>query len=251
MSARVVVVTGSGQGIGRAIALRFGASGYRVVLADINLAAAKEAAVEITRTGGEAMAVATDLTDPNSVSGMVAQTVERFGACDILVNNARWSGLAPTPVHEIKDEEWRRALDVNLTGAFYCVRSVTPHMIASGWGRIINVSSATVRMPPGRPYAHYITTKAALIGLTRALARELGEYGITVNAILPGSVDTGVERPGGIDSADRERRARQTQAIPRMLKPQDMGGAALFLCSEDASLITGQSLAVDGGFSFG
>jgi 3-oxoacyl-[acyl-carrier protein] reductase len=251
MSTRVAIVTGSGQGIGEAIALRFAAQGMRVALADRNMEAAEKVAAQILRDKGEALAIATELTDSSSVDAMVAQCVARFGACDILVNNARWSSLAPTRVQDIRDEDWRRALDVNVTGAFHCVRAVVPHMIERKWGRIINLSSATVRMPPGRPYAHYITTKAALVGLTRSLARELGEHGITVNAILPGSVETGVERPGGIDPAERERRVRASQAIPRIMKPQDMAGAALFLASEDASFITGQSLAVDGGFSYG
>lgn len=251
MNARVAIVTGSGQGIGRAIAMKFASSGLRVALADRNLAAAESIAAEIASAGGEAIAIATELTESQSVDAMVAKTVSHFGACDILVNNARWSGLAPTPVQDIRDEDWRRALDVNVTGAFHCVRAVTPHMIAANWGRIINLSSSTVRMPPGRPYVHYITTKAALIGMTRALARELGAHGVTVNAILPGSVETGVERPGGIDAAERERRVRASQAIPRIMKPEDMAGAALFLASDDASFITGQSLAVDGGFSFG
>jgi 3-oxoacyl-[acyl-carrier protein] reductase len=251
MTTRVAIVTGAGQGIGRAIALRFAEAGLRVALADRNVAAAEAVAAEIAAAGGEALAVETELTEAASVDAMAARVVARFGACDILVNNARWSGLAPTPVQDIRDEDWRRALDVNVTGAFHCVRAVVPHMIARRWGRIVNLSSATVRMPPSRPYVHYITTKAALIGLTRALARELGEHGVTVNAILPGSVETGVERPGGLDLADRERRARASQAIPRVMKPEDMAGAALFLVSEDASFITGQSLAVDGGFSFG
>jgi 3-oxoacyl-[acyl-carrier protein] reductase len=251
MSARVAIVTGSGQGIGRAIAMKFASHGLRVALADRNLAAANSVAAEIVSAGGEAVGIATELTESQSVDAMVAQVVSHFGGCDILVNNARWSGLAPTPVQEIADEDWRRALDVNVTGAFHCVRAAVPHMIAAKWGRIINLSSSTVRMPPGRPYVHYITTKAALIGMTRALARELGVHGVTVNAILPGAVETGVERPGGIDVAERERRVRASQAIPRIIKPEDMAGAALFLASDDASFITGQSLAVDGGFSFG
>jgi NAD(P)-dependent dehydrogenase (short-subunit alcohol dehydrogenase family) len=131
------------------------------------------------------------------------------------------------------------------------VRAVTPGMIDAGWGRIIIFSSATVRNPPARPYVHYITSKAALIGMTRALAKELGEHGITVNAILPGSIETGVARPNPITSDERGKRAKSAQAIPRVIDASDLAGTAYFLASDASQFITGQSIAVDGGFSFG
>lgn len=251
MAMRVCLVTGAGQGIGRAIALGFGAAGYRVVAADLNAKSAAAVAAEIAAAGGQAMAATVDITDARAVRDLVEQAKSRFGGCDILINNARWSGLAPKSVQDITDDEWRRALDVNVTGAFHCIRAVVPVMMASGWGRIVTLSSATTRRPPTRPYAHYITTKAALIGLTRAVAQEVGRHGITVNAILPGTVETGVARPGGIDTAARLERVMNSQAIPRVLAPKDIIGAALFLASDASEFITGQSLAVDGGFSFG
>ncbi len=251
MNARTCIITGSGQGIGRAVALHFASRGYRVGLAERNEAAAHAVAAEIAEAGGEAMAIPTDVTDSASVSACVAQVASAFGGVDILINNARWSGLAPTPVQDLSDADWRQAMEVNVTGAFHCIRAAAPHMIEAGWGRIINMSSATVRKPPSRPYVHYITSKAALIGLTRSLAQELGRHGITVNAILPGAVETGVARPNGLSDADREKNARATQAIPRVLRSGDLAGAAFFLASEEAGFITGQSLAVDGGFSFG
>ena len=182
---------------------------------------------------------------------LFARVRESYGRVDILINNARWSGLAPARVQDIGDEDWRRAMDVNVTGAFHCIREAVPMMIAARFGRIVIMSSATVRQPPSRPYVHYITSKAALVGMTRALAKELGEFGITVNAILPGSIETGVARPSPVTSADRQQRAKQSQAIPRVLTPNDLAGAALFLASDAAALITGQSLAVDGGLTFG
>jgi 3-oxoacyl-[acyl-carrier protein] reductase len=139
---------------------------------------------------------------------------------------------------------------VNVGGAFHCSRAVVPHMKAQKWGRIVNMSSATVLMPPPRPYIHYVTTKAALLGFTRGLAVELGGFGITVNAILPGSVETGVERPGQPARADRDARALQQQAIKRRETPEDMVGALAFLVSDEASFITGQGLNVDGGYAF-
>ena len=251
MSARVCMITGAGQGIGRAVALHFASRGYRVALAERNEAAAHAVAAEIAEAGGQALALPTDVTDTGSVNACVERIASAFGGCDVLINNARWSGLSPTPVQDLSDADWRQAMEVNVTGAFHCIRAVAPHMISAGWGRIINMSSATVRKPPSRPYVHYITSKAALIGLTRSLAQELGAHGITVNALLPGAVETGVVRPNGLSDADREKNARATQAIPRVLRSGDLAGAAFFLASEDAGFITGQSLAVDGGFSFG
>ena len=191
------------------------------------------------------------MANPGSVRDLFARVRESYGRLDILINNARWSGLAPARVQDISDADWRRAVDVNVTGAFHCIREAVPMMIAARFGRIVIMSSATVRQPPSRPYVHYITSKAALVGMTRALAKELGEFGITVNAILPGSIETGVARPSPVTSADREQRAKQSQAIPRVLTPNDLAGAALFLASDAAAFITGQSLAVDGGLTFG
>jgi 3-oxoacyl-[acyl-carrier protein] reductase len=251
MSARVCIVTGGGQGIGRAIALHFAERGVRVAIAEQNAAGAAEVAAAITSRGGEARAITTDVTDPAAVDAMVRQVQGSFGRVDILVNNARWSGLSPTPVQDISDADWRRALDVNVTGAFNCVRAVAPVMIAANFGRIIIMSSATVRAPPARPYVHYITSKAALIGMTRALAKELGTFGITVNAILPGSIETGIARPNPVTTAEREARAKSGQAIPRVIESADLAGTAYFLASDDSAFITGQSIAVDGGMTFG
>lgn len=251
MSERVCIITGGGQGIGRALALHFAAREIHVIIAEQNAAGAAEVAAEIAAGGGSARAIATDVTDPDSVRAMVAQVSDGFGRIDILINNARWSGLAPTLVQDISDADWRRTLDVNVTGAFHCVRAVAPAMIGAGFGRIINMSSATVRAPPARPYVHYITSKAALIGMTRALAKELGAHGITVNAILPGSIETGIARPSPVTSAERAARAKIAQAIPRVLKSDDLAGTAYFLASDESAFITGQSIAVDGGMTFG
>src|SRR5690606_6068485 len=149
---------------------------------------------EIAAAGGEAMAVPTDVADAASVEAMAARVTREFGAAQILISNARWTALKPTPVQDITDSDWNRALSVNVTGAFHCVRALAPGMIEAGFGRIVILSSATTRLPPSRPYVHYIASKAALVGMTHALARELGPHGITVNAILPGSVETGVAR---------------------------------------------------------
>lgn len=251
MRERVCIITGAGQGIGRAMALHFAERGVRIVIAEQNAANAAAVATEIASQGGEARPITVDVTDPERVRAMVEETRQQFGRIDILINNARWTGLAPTRVADISDADWRRALDVNVTGAFNCVRAVVPMMIGAGWGRIINMSSATVRLPPSRPYVHYITSKAALIGMTRALAKELGTHGITVNALLPGSIETGVARPSPVTSEERATRVKAAQAIPHVLESGDLAGAAFFLASDEAALITGQSIAVDGGMTFG
>ena len=251
MSERVCIITGAGQGIGRAMALHFAEHGIRVVIAEQNPAAGAAVAAEIASQGRQAHPVTVDVTDPGHVHAMVDEARQQFGRVDILINNARWTGLAPTRAADISDADWRRALDVNVTGAFNCVRAIVPLMIRAGWGRIINMSSATVRLPPSRPYVHYITSKAALIGMTRALARELGTHGITVNALLPGSIETGVARPNPVTSEERKTRVNATQAIPHVLKSGDLAGAAFFLASDEAAFITGQSIAIDGGMTFG
>lgn len=249
MAGKVCVITGGGQGIGRALAIHFAERGARVVVAEKNPDSGAAVAAAIEAAGHAAVAIETDVADAQSVAAMAAYVEKTFGPVSILINNARWSGLTPTPVQNISDEDWRRAIDVNVTGAFNCVRALTPAMIASGWGRIINMSSSTIRRPPSQPYAHYITSKAALVGLTRALARELGGYGITVNALLPGSIETGVERH--LSSAEREKRAMASQSIPRVITSGDVAGAAYFLASEESAFISGQCIAVDGGGTFG
>ncbi len=251
MNNRVCIITGAGQGIGRAMALHFAERGARVVVAEQNGVNAAAVAAEIAALGGQARAIAVDVTDPGRVRAMVEETREQFGGIDILINNARWTGLAPTRIQDLSDAEWRHALDVNVTGSFNCVRAIVPLMIGAAWGRIINMSSATVRQPPSRPYVHYITSKAALIGMTRALAKELGAHGITVNALLPGSIETGVSRPSPVTSEERATRVKAAQAIPQVLHSGDLAGAAFFLASDEASFITGQSIAVDGGMTFG
>lgn len=249
MDRRVAIVTGSGQVIGRDIAGDLARRGYAVVVAERDETRARAAAAEIGEGGGEALAVPVDVTEPGTVAAMVDAAEERFGRIDVLVNNARWTGLRPTPVTDIADEDWHQALAVNVTGAFHCVRAVTPGMIRRGGGRIVMMSSATVTLPPAQPYVHYITTKAALIGMARALARELGPHRITVNCVLPGSIETGVERPH-LSEGDRRRRAAATQAIPDLIRSEDVTGAVAFLASAESSFVTGQTLTVDGGRSY-
>jgi 3-oxoacyl-[acyl-carrier protein] reductase len=245
LDGRVAIVTGAGQGIGRAFAHRFAQEGARVVIADVNAETAERTAGEIGET---ALAVRTDVTDPASARAAVDATVERFGRVDVLLNNASiFATLRMRPFWEIPLEEWDALLRVNLTGVFVCCQAVAGPMRAQADGRIINISSSTVLM--GRAnYAHYVASKAGVQGLTRALASELGPEGVTVNAIMPGSVET--EVPRETVSPEQAKAIVGAQALRRRLRPEDIVGTAVHLASEDGAMITGQTIVVDGGLSY-
>jgi NAD(P)-dependent dehydrogenase (short-subunit alcohol dehydrogenase family) len=242
---RVAIVTGAGQGIGRAFARALGAAGGIPVIAERNMERGQAVAKEIEQTGGRAIAVETDVADLASVQAMVERTVGELGRIDILINNAGiFSTLTMRPFEEIPLDEWDEVMRVNVTGVMLGCRAVLPHMRRAKWGRIINMSSGSVLL--GRPnYLHYTTSKAALIGMTRSMARELGGDGITVNAIMPGAVKTEIPRR----TVTPEQRARITamQCIPRVQEPVDLVGAMLFLASEGSRFMTGQSINIDGG----
>jgi NAD(P)-dependent dehydrogenase (short-subunit alcohol dehydrogenase family) len=239
---RVAIVTGAGQGLGRVFAKAFAMAGAIPVIAERNHDKGKAVAAEI---GNEAFAIHTDVADPASIDSMVAEVDRRFGRVDILVNNAGiFSTLEMRPFDQIPLDEWEEVLRVNVTGPFLCARAVLPAMRRAKWGRIINMASGAVTL--GRPnYLHYITSKAALVGMTRSMARELGADGITVNSILPGATFTEIERKT-VSPAQKQRIVAQ-QCIPRPEVPEDLVGTVLFLASEASAFITGQGLTVDGG----
>lgn len=245
---RVVIITGGGQAIGRGYAHYFSAQGAIPVIADINGDNAESVKAEVEAQGGRALAVQVDVADEGSANEMAAAAMSTFGRIDVLINNAAvFSQITMAPFWELPGDEWLRAVDVNVNGAFWCSRAVVPHMIDAKWGRIINVSSGTTKL--GRPnYLHYITTKSAMIGMTRSMARELGPHGVTVNTFWPGVMQTEVERP----SVPREMFKVFTgnQCIPRQGTIHDLAKVMLFLCSDEAAYITGQGMIVDGGHSF-
>jgi 3-oxoacyl-[acyl-carrier protein] reductase len=249
LSGRVAIVTGGGRNIGRAMALGLSAAGARIVVADLDTSNADAVAREIEAAGGQALAAGVDIGDRASVERMVGQALDRFQRVDILVNNAsRFNDLTRGPFQEISDSEWRSALDVNVTGTFHCIRAVEAQMRQQRWGRVVNVSSGTVRM--GRPdFLHYVTSKSALIGMTRSLARELGPFGITVNVLPPGVVFTDDQRTSL--TPDYQAAILKGQCIPEMLTPQAMAGPLVFLCSDQSRYVTGQELAVDAGLTHG
>jgi 3-oxoacyl-[acyl-carrier protein] reductase len=248
LEGKVALVTGAGQGIGREVAQAFSAAGAHVVVADLDEANARQVADALVKTGASAASVAVDVADEASVARMIDAAQAEFGRVDALVNAAAiFSTLTMKPFEEIDGQEWRKVLDVNITGTFLCCQAVAAIMRSQEAGSIINISSATVL--GGRPgYLHYVTSKAAIVGMTRSLARELGASGITVNVIMPGSVETGIPR----DSArpDSVTEIVGNQAIKRRMVSADLVGAALFLASDAAQMMTGQTMVVDGGMNF-
>jgi 3-oxoacyl-[acyl-carrier protein] reductase len=245
LDGRIVVVTGAGQGLGRAFAKAFASAGAVPVIAERNMEKARSVEREITDAGGQALAIETDVADPASLERLASAIEAKFGRVDVLVNNAGiFSTLDMRPFDQIPLAEWEQVLRVNVTGPFLCARAVLPLMRRTKSGRIINMASGAVTL--GRPnYLHYIASKAALDGMTRSMARELGAEGITVNAVLPGATFTEVDRKT-VSPQQKERIVAQ-QCIPRPQVPQDLVGVILFLASDASAFMTGQALTVDGG----
>jgi 3-oxoacyl-[acyl-carrier protein] reductase len=242
---RVAIITGAGQGIGRAFAKAFAAAGAVAVIAERNEKTAAAVSAEIMNAGDKALAVETDIADPASIEEMVKVVEDDYGRIDILVNNAAiFSTLQMRPFEQIPLDEWNEVLRVNVTGQMLCARAVLPAMRRAKWGRIINMSSGAVSL--GRPgYLHYIASKSALIGMSHSMARELGPDGITVNAILPGATFTEIERK--TVTPQQKERIIAMQCIPRAETPEDLIGTVLFLASEASAFITGQVINADGG----
>lgn len=242
---RTAIVTGAAQGIGVAYARALAQAGANVVVADINDRGAARAAAAIDEAGGRAIAVACDVSDATACERVAAAALDAYGGIDILVNNAAlFTGLPRARFWDLEPTEWRRVIDVNVTGSFLAARACAPTMRRAGWGRIVNISSSTV--PLGRPnFLHYVTSKAAIIGMTRSMARELGADGVTANAIMPGLTETEIEDPN-VTEEIRELMVA-LQCIPRRQVPQDLVGALLFLCSDASAFMTGQTLGIDGG----
>ena len=239
---RIAIVTGAGQGIGRAIALGLAREGARVAIADVNEECANSVKNEIEAAGGRALVIRTDVSNEDSVQAMVERSLQEFGRVDILVNNA---GIFPTsPVEEMSEEDWDRVIGTNLVGAFLCARAVVPKFLEQGSGRIISLTSGRA-FQGAKNGAHYAASKAGIIGFSKSLALELAPHGITVNVICPGITDTA--QPRGHQT--EEQIYAQAQRIPlgRIGQPEDLVGPAVFLASDAAAFITGQTLLVNGG----
>ena len=240
---KVAIITGAGQGLGRAYAQRFAREGAKVVLAELNAEKGRSVANEV-----KGHFVRTNVADEASVQAMAREATDAYGRIDILVNNAAiFSTIKMRAFWEIPLAEWDELMGVNVRGVWLAAKAVVPQMRKQGSGRIVNISSGVVFM--GRPnYLHYVASKGAVVAMTRAMAKELGEFGINVNAITPGPVYTEVPRET-VTPEQREAMIR-AQSIKRAAAPQDLEGTVVFLCSEDAAFITGQTINVDGGLNF-
>jgi NAD(P)-dependent dehydrogenase (short-subunit alcohol dehydrogenase family) len=246
-SGKNVIVTGGAKGIGAVYAKAFAAEGANVVVADILESQGEALAEEINgHNGSKALFVHADVTDNESVSQMARQTVDTYGRIDVLVNNAAiyFDLGVKKPFDEISLGEWEKVMAVNVRGVWQCTKAVSPYMRQQGYGKIVNISSVVAHVGAAG-FAHYVASKSAVIGLTRALARELGSHSVTVNAVAPGLVSNEATRQ--INVEDYIEQAAKTRAVQRAMAPEDLVGAVLFLSSPDSDFISGQTYIVDGG----
>jgi 3-oxoacyl-[acyl-carrier protein] reductase len=247
LSGRTAFVTGAAQGIGAATAIRLAADGAKIAVVDLSEEAGKGTAEAIRAAGGEAITVGCDVSQRTQVEAAVERTVQELGSLDILVNNA--GVIRDNLLFKMTDDDWDTVIDVHLKGTFLCSRAAQQHMVTGAWGKIVNLSSTSALGNRGQ--TNYSAAKAGLQGMTKTLAIELGPFGVNVNAVAPGFIDTAMtksvaERAG----ADvEEQKAAVSKMIPlrRVGTPDDIAGVVSFLCGPDSSYVTGQVIYVAGG----
>jgi NAD(P)-dependent dehydrogenase (short-subunit alcohol dehydrogenase family) len=246
LGGQVAIVTGGSNGIGEAIVYALSVAGARVVVADVDVDSGRRICAHLCAEGYAAETVRTDVTDSKSVGDLVAYVASKYGAIDLLVNNA--GKLRDADIAAISDQDWEASIAVNLTGVFYCCRAVLPHMIQAKKGKIINIAAADGQQ--GYPFAgvDYCAAKGGVMALTRQLAVQAAPHGITVNAVAPGATDTTM-----IQHRTAEARKYMLGRIPvgRMGKPEDTAGAVLYLASRGGDYVLGETLDVNGGFYLG
>lgn len=246
LEGKVVVVTGGGRGLGQAYAIEAARLGAKVVAGDV--LDCSETIQHIETNGGTALGVELDVTEMGTVTAMTESTIEKFGAIDVLINNAAlYGGLTGGRFDMLDEDEWDSTMNVNVKGIWNCCKAVVPHMKTAGGGSIINVASLAATY--GLPFAlHYTTSKAAVIGMTRGLARELGRNEIRVNAIAPTAVLTeGTSEFFGDKTDGAMETIKQDQSLKRNPTPDDMLGTVMWLASDASGFVTGQTIAIDGG----
>jgi NAD(P)-dependent dehydrogenase (short-subunit alcohol dehydrogenase family) len=245
---KVAIVTGAARGLGRSFGLKLAQEGAKIVAMNIVLRPKDkedldETVKQIKAMGAEATPFVGDVSLAKDTSAMAEATVKAFGRVDILINNAAiYDGLKRKPFYEIDLDEWDLVMKVNVKGAFLCTRAVFPYMKNQGYGKIVNIASE-VFFTGSHGFAHYVASKGGIIGMTRALAIELGPHGIRINCVAPGFTDTEASR--GI--ADVTKYDTSKTPLGRVVKPEDLTGAALYLASPDSDFVTGQTILVDGG----
>ncbi|OEU80572.1 MAG: hypothetical protein BA865_14930, partial [Desulfobacterales bacterium S5133MH4] len=244
LKGRVAIVTGGAKGLGRAFALKLAEEGARVmVVTRKDMANLEKTVQQIKDLGGEAALFQADVARETDMLNMAEATNKAFGRIDILINNAAiYDGIKRKPFYEIDPDEWDLVMTVNVKGAFLAARAVFPYMKAQGYGKIVNLSSE-VFYTGSNGFAHYVASKGGVIGLTRALAVELGPHNICINCVAPGFTDTEASR--GL--ADVTKYDTSKTPLRRLERPEDLTGAALFLASPESDFITGQTILVDGG----
>ncbi len=247
LDGRVAFVTGAGRGIGAATALRLAEEGAHVALADLDVAGCEQVAAEINKSGSEAIAMECNVADAAMVQNAVDSAASHFGRLDILVNNA--GVTRDNLVFKMSDDDWETVMNVHLRGAFLCSRAAQKYMVQNKFGRIVSLSSTSALGNRGQ--ANYSAAKAGLQGFTRTLAIELGQFGITANAIAPGFIDTEMTRATarrqGLDPDEVIAQASKTIPVRRVGQPRDIANVICFLCSDEASFVSGQIIYVAGG----
>jgi NAD(P)-dependent dehydrogenase (short-subunit alcohol dehydrogenase family) len=244
LEGRVAIVTGGGTGLGLEMVRHLARAGADLVIAGRRAAPIEGAAAEVKAAGPDAIAVPTDVSDSAQANALIQASLDHYGRIDALINNAALvSDSVPVPIWDLTDEDWQAALDVNLSGAFYCARAVSKPMADQGWGKIINVSSG-FGLRGGRDIYTYCCTKGGIIQLTRVLSFSLARYGITANSIVPGFIPT-----EGTDTEMRESLPRSGAYLPigKLGVPQDIGPVAVFLASPASDYMTGEIFTLDGG----
>ncbi len=240
LESKAAIITGAGGHLGRGTALRLAREGARVMVNDVDVTRAQETAALISREGGKALADGADITRTRDVQELVAKTLEQWGQIDILVNNA--GDIRDALLTGMTDEQWDFVIDLNLKGTFLCTRAVAPHMMQRGYGKIVNTASMAYKGNVGQ--ANYSAAKSGVVGLTLATGLELARYGINVNCIAPGMIET--PRTHMLDKAVRDRIVRLTP-MRRMGEIEDIANAVLFLVSDDSKYVTRQVIHVAGG----
>ena len=247
LDGKVAVVTGGGRSIGKAFSAALAGEGASVAIADIAEEAAATAEALAADHGVETMSMRTDVTSEEDVKALVAAVIERFGRIDILVNNAGlFAAMPKLPYDEISVELWDKVMAVNARGVFLMCKHVAPHMVRAKSGKIINIGSGTAHKGVPNMLA-YVSSKAAILGLTRSLAREVGPHGVNVNTLAPGLTESESVLETGRHHLDHAERTIQTRAMPRKETPADLVGALIFLASGQSDFVTAQTIAVDGG----
>jgi NAD(P)-dependent dehydrogenase (short-subunit alcohol dehydrogenase family) len=246
---KVCLVTGAGSGIGRATALAFAKEGAKVVVTDINEAAAQAVANAIDASGKKAIALKVDISKREEVENMVQTTVKRFGRLDCAVNSAGIAGTLSLPTHEYPEDAWLQQININLTGTWYCVKYEVAQMLAQGGGNIVNIASAAglIGQPENVPYS---ASKHGVVGITKTAAIEYATKNIRINALCPTAIETPMIMEGRRKLAynpEAKQQAINFQRMKRMGQPEEVADVALWLCSDQSTFITGHAMAVDGG----